>query len=72
VTGIRHNQLNIDWRASVTTFTDLSGVKNAKDGDVVFVRDIDTLYVWDAPTGSWVIPAAYPKGLTNGCRLEYI
>lgn len=68
---IAEDQLNIDWEASVATYDDLLLKTGMDDGDTVLVRDDDTFYEWDEPTLSWVVPTAYAKGFTNGCRLVW-
>lgn len=70
--SIRENQVDLDWLPSVKSFNDLLAITAKEDGDLVFVRDDDTLYSWDAPTSTWIIPAAYAKGFTSGCRLTWV
>jgi hypothetical protein len=63
-----HNGLSVLLN-KVETFSELSNPGNR--GMVYLVLDEMTFYAWDSATETYIVPSAFAKGFTNGCRLVY-
>lgn len=64
------SQVISGWLPCVNSYSNLASL-SPNDGDVVLVKDENTLYRYIQSSSTWIVPAAYAKGFTSGCRLQY-